>query len=74
MSYYNDPSWAAPPTGRQPSWEQQPPPSRSGTAYSAYSNGGPRIHTDTGASSTVNRDEASAFSSQFDGMCRLHRG
>ncbi|KAK0924641.1 hypothetical protein LTR91_004651 [Friedmanniomyces endolithicus] len=31
MSYYdNDSSWSAP--GRQPSWEQQPPPSRSGTA------------------------------------------
>ena len=30
MSFYdNDSSWSA--SGRQPSWEQQPPPSRSGT-------------------------------------------
>jgi len=30
MSFYdNDASWSA--SGRQPSWEQQPPPSRSGT-------------------------------------------
>jgi len=31
MSFYdNDPSWSA--QARQPSWEQQPPPSRSGTS------------------------------------------
>ncbi|KAF2714762.1 hypothetical protein K504DRAFT_496669 [Pleomassaria siparia CBS 279.74] len=30
MSYYNDPSWAAP--GRTPSWEQPQPPSRSGAS------------------------------------------
>lgn len=30
MSYYNDPSWLAP--GRQPSWEQPQPPSRSGAS------------------------------------------
>lgn len=50
MAYYNDPSWAAP--GRQASWEQPQPPSRSG------------------ASSTVNRDEAIAFVSQFDEVDR----
>ncbi|KAF1927429.1 uncharacterized protein M421DRAFT_179436 [Didymella exigua CBS 183.55] len=48
MSYYNDPSWPAPAPGRQSSWEQPQPPSRSG------------------ASSTVNRDEANAFVAQFD--------
>ncbi|KAK1093376.1 hypothetical protein LTR48_002455 [Friedmanniomyces endolithicus] len=38
MSYYdNDSSWSAP--GRQPSWEQQPPPSRSGTASVASQQG-----------------------------------
>ncbi|KAF2204264.1 hypothetical protein GQ43DRAFT_446827 [Delitschia confertaspora ATCC 74209] len=51
MAYYNDPSWAAAP-GRQASWEQPQPPSRSG------------------ASSTVNRDEAFAFSSQFEEIDR----
>ena len=36
MSYYdNDGSWSAP--GRQPSWEQQPPPSRSGTGSAVSS-------------------------------------
>ncbi|KAF2803451.1 uncharacterized protein BDZ99DRAFT_165029 [Mytilinidion resinicola] len=30
MSYYDNASWPAP--GRQPSWEQQPPPSRSGAS------------------------------------------
>ncbi|UPX21269.1 uncharacterized protein EKO05_0011460 [Ascochyta rabiei] len=48
MSYYNDPTWPAPAPGRQSSWEQPQPPSRSG------------------ASSTVNRDEANAFVAQFD--------
>jgi len=33
MAYYNDPSasWSAP--GRQPSWEQPQPPSRSGASH-----------------------------------------
>lgn len=50
MSYYDNASWPAP--GRQPSWEQPPPPSRSGT------------------SSTVNRDEITAFSAQFEEVDR----
>ncbi|KAL6702672.1 hypothetical protein ACN47E_001257 [Coniothyrium glycines] len=56
MAYYHDPSWPAPAPapapGRQSSWEQPQPPSRSG------------------ASSTVNRDEAHAFASQFDEVDR----
>ncbi|KAH9867957.1 hypothetical protein IAQ61_007262 [Plenodomus lingam] len=52
MSYYNEPSWSAPAPGRQASWEQSQPPSRSG------------------ASSTVNRDEPTAFASQFDEVDR----
>jgi hypothetical protein len=70
MSYYNDPSWPAPAPapGRQSSWEQPQPPSRSGTGHSVYNGGGAPIHTDLGASSTVNRDEVNAFASQFDGM------
>ncbi|EMC98582.1 hypothetical protein BAUCODRAFT_65481 [Baudoinia panamericana UAMH 10762] len=40
MSFYdNDHSWSAP--GRQPSWEQQPPPSRSGTGSAASQQGEP---------------------------------
>lgn len=66
MSYYNEPSWSAPAPGRQASWEQPQPPSRSGTGHSGYSGGGAPIHMDAGASSTVNRDEPTAFASQFD--------
>ncbi|KAI9659443.1 MAG: hypothetical protein M1821_001701 [Bathelium mastoideum] len=51
MSYYdNSSSWSAP--GRQPSWEQQAPPSRSG------------------ASSAIQRDDNTAFGSQFDEVDR----
>lgn len=50
MSFYNESSWPA--AGRQPSWEQPQPPSRSG------------------ASSTVNRDEAVAFAAQFEEVDR----
>lgn len=48
MSYYNDPSSSWPAPGRQASWEQPQPPSRSG------------------ASSTVNREDANAFANQFE--------
>ncbi|KAF2686388.1 hypothetical protein K458DRAFT_416685 [Lentithecium fluviatile CBS 122367] len=54
MAFYNDPSGAWPAPGRQPSWEQPQPPSRSG------------------ASSTVNREEANAFASQFDEVERAN--
>ncbi|KAF2638514.1 hypothetical protein P280DRAFT_404401 [Massarina eburnea CBS 473.64] len=57
MSYYNDPSSSWPAPGRQPSWEQPAPPSRSGTT---------RCRANAGASSTVNREEANAFASQFE--------
>ncbi|KAJ4986099.1 hypothetical protein SVAN01_08363 [Stagonosporopsis vannaccii] len=66
MSYYNDPSWPAPAPGRQSSWEQPQPPSRSGTGHSVYSRGRTPSNMDPGASSTVNRDEANAFVAQFD--------
>ncbi|KAI9719621.1 MAG: hypothetical protein M1812_003392 [Candelaria pacifica] len=46
MSYYEQHPWQVP--GRQHSWEQPPPPSRSGTT------------------STVQRDDSSAFSCQID--------
>ena len=68
MAYYNDPSWPAPAPGRQASWEQPQPPSRSGTGHSGYNGGGAPIHMDIGASSTVSREDGSAFASQFDGM------
>ncbi|KAF2187229.1 hypothetical protein K469DRAFT_569691 [Zopfia rhizophila CBS 207.26] len=68
MSYYNDPSWPAP--GRQASWEQPQPPSRSGmrTVHKAHVSAVGNKYT--GASSTVNRDEAVAFASQFDEVDR----
>ncbi|KAJ4333543.1 hypothetical protein N0V95_009398, partial [Ascochyta clinopodiicola] len=66
MSYYNDPTWPAPAPGRQSSWEQPQPPSRSGTGHSVYSRGRTPSNMDPGASSTVNRDEINAFVAQFD--------
>jgi len=37
MSYYNDASWNTPAPGRQSSWEQPQPPSRSGTSSTVNS-------------------------------------
>lgn len=68
MSYYNDASWAAPAPGRQPSWEQPPPPSRSGTGHDVYTGARTPSNVDIGASSTVN--EGNAFASQFDEVDR----
>jgi hypothetical protein len=67
MAYYNDPNWPSPAPGRQSSWEQPQPPSRSGTGHSVYNGGGPPSNLDLGASSTVNSSEANAFASQIDG-------
>ncbi len=74
MSYYNDPTWPAPAPGRQSSWEQPQPPSRSGTGNSVSSRGRTLSNMGIGASSTVNRDEANAFVSQFDGTLPWVRG
>ncbi|ORY15114.1 hypothetical protein BCR34DRAFT_478330 [Clohesyomyces aquaticus] len=68
MSYYNDPSWPAP--GRQPSWEQPQPPSRSGMQDSRYVRSGAGDNGQAGASSTVNHGEVNAFVSQFDEVDR----
>lgn len=65
MAYYNDQSWAAP--GRQASWEQPQPPSRSGTE--SIESAGLRSANNLliGAGSTVNsQDNGSAFVAQFD--------
>lgn len=67
MAYYNDPNWASPAPGRQSSWEQPQPPSRSGTGHSGYNGGGPPSTLDLGPGSNTKRDEANAFASQFDG-------
>jgi hypothetical protein len=62
-SYYDIPTWNTNPS-RQSSWDQ-PPPSRSGTTS--------RISLRTedsfsiGASSTVSREESTAFQPQFEG-------
>ncbi|KAF2652704.1 hypothetical protein K491DRAFT_718659 [Lophiostoma macrostomum CBS 122681] len=68
MSYYNDPSWPA--AARQPSWEQPPPPSRSGTQHTRIPGEAQDDNSEAGASSTVNRDEAMAFASQFEEVDR----
>ncbi|RMZ67973.1 hypothetical protein GMOD_00004070 [Pyrenophora seminiperda CCB06] len=69
MSYYNDASWNTPAPGRQSSWEQPQPPSRSGTGQLGYNAPSAAIHTDIGTSSTVNSEAANAFASQFEGAC-----
>jgi hypothetical protein len=71
MAYYSESNWPAP--GRQASWEQPQPPSRSGTPIDANSDPGARNNTYTGASSTVNNNtfEANAFVAQFDGTLQL---
>ena len=67
MSYYESPSWSA--GGRQPSWEQQPPPSRSGTtsALDKWTRPASDGNLQTGASSTVSRDDSQAFLAQIEG-------
>jgi len=70
MAYYNEPSWPAP--GRQASWEQPQPPSRSGMRIDENTGTGTSNNTSTGASSTVNSFEANAFIAQFDGTSPPH--
>ncbi|EMD63869.1 hypothetical protein GGP41_005513 [Bipolaris sorokiniana] len=70
MSYYNDASWNAPAPGRQPSWEQPPPPSRSGTTPMRPASHSAPIHPDVGTSSTVNSEVANAYASQFEEVDR----
>lgn len=71
MAYYNDPNWSSPAPGRQSSWEQPPPPSRSGTSFSGLNGRGTPSNMDPGSSSTVNTHEANAFASQFEGTSGL---
>ncbi|KAI4653348.1 hypothetical protein J4E93_001113 [Alternaria ventricosa] len=70
MSYYNDASWNTPAPGRQQSWEQPQPPSRSGTGHMGFNGAGAAIHMDVGTSSTVNSEVANAFASQFEEVDR----
>ncbi|KNG46403.1 hypothetical protein TW65_06859 [Stemphylium lycopersici] len=70
MSYYNDASWNTPAPGRQQSYEQPPPPSRSGTGPTGYNGAGAAIHMDIGTSSTVNSEVANAYASQFEEVDR----
>ncbi|KAF1938306.1 hypothetical protein EJ02DRAFT_425849 [Clathrospora elynae] len=71
MAYYqNDPAWSSPAPGRQSSWEQPQPPSRSGTGHSGYNGGGAPIHMDAGAGATTNSYDGSAFAKQFEDVDR----
>lgn len=68
MSYYGDSQW---PAGAQPTaWDHQTPPTRSGLPPNNIlrdSTSTPIDTADPGASSTVPREESSAFSHQFEG-------
>ncbi|KAF2112636.1 hypothetical protein BDV96DRAFT_497562 [Lophiotrema nucula] len=69
MSFYpQDPSWPAP--GRQSSWEQPQPPSRSGMQTAKQRHSGASCNSPAGASSTVNADHALAFAAQFEEVDR----
>ncbi|KAF2277067.1 uncharacterized protein EI97DRAFT_376007 [Westerdykella ornata] len=71
MAYYNDPQWQVP--GRQASWEQPQPPSRSGMHKELSMQVGMGNNCIAGASSTVNnRDEPMAFVSQFEEIDRAY--
>jgi hypothetical protein len=67
MAYYNDPNWSSPAPGRQSSWEQPQPPSRSGTGHSGYNGAGTPSNIDLGSSPAGNIHEVNAFASQFEG-------
>lgn len=71
-SYYEPQGWQAP--ARQASWEQPVPPSRSGKQlcfpFINHLSAGSLQLFATGTSSVSQRDESSAFSSQFDEVDR----
>jgi len=64
MSYYEPQGWQAP--QRQASWEQPPPPSRSGMAEQVTLDFVQPLTT-LGASSTSQREDTNAFVTQFEG-------
>lgn len=65
MSLYDDGTWSAP--GR-PYWQQPPTPSRSGASTLYFIRmDGLSDKVIIGASSIVSREDASAFSFQFEG-------
>lgn len=73
MSYYGDAQWPAS-AGGQPTWDHQTPPTRSGLPPN-----NPRDSTtiDTlrpGASSTIPREETTAFWYQFEGTFIMDPG
>lgn len=69
MSYYGESQW---PAGAQPAaaWDHQTPPTRSGLSHTSHHTFSTRSHIDNvdlGASSTIPREETSAFWYQFEG-------
>ncbi|KAL9097557.1 MAG: hypothetical protein Q9165_000453 [Trypethelium subeluteriae] len=69
MAYYdNSAAWSA--QGRQQSWEQQAPPSRSGTSSRHMKARRAGSDENEGTSSTVQRDDSAAFGSQFEEVDR----
>lgn len=67
MSFFNNEpqSWQAP--VRQASWEQPPPPSRSGILPQTAESSEMEAKNYEGASSTSQREESNAFVTQFEG-------
>ncbi|TVY39788.1 hypothetical protein LOCC1_G006886 [Lachnellula occidentalis] len=72
MSYYDNQQW---PAAAQPSWEQQPPPARSGMLIpgdllGAQVKGTCQLTSVTGASSAVPREDSTTFSTQIEEVDR----
>jgi hypothetical protein len=70
MAFYDNGQWPAGPgqAQRQPSWEQPPPPSRSGMAREKDQTLDRRAYMLIGTSSTGAREEPNAFFHQLNGV------
>ena len=66
MSYYDVQSWQGP--ARQPSWDQQTLPSRSGKTYPIQEQDKTGADNTIGSSSVMQHEDNLAFWLQIDGM------
>ncbi|KAL8694121.1 MAG: hypothetical protein Q9218_001174 [Villophora microphyllina] len=69
MSFYEPQSWQLP-LRQQASWDEPPPPSRSGTAHSSAGMLIQVLINYQGTSSTVQRDEETAYACQYEEVDR----
>ena len=65
MSYYEAQSWQIP--ARQTSWDQPPPPSRSGTISANVLESRAWFDDYAGTSSAMQHEDAAAFDTQIEG-------